>query len=102
MSLNTEANILFSPDSSKNHLPRTATAHLMAAHAGHKHIVLVQILKTNGASEHVVLVPSGAARSALCRCALSSCWVQHARPVKIWRCARIAHIEHLWHICIHK
>jgi len=58
------------PDCSKHHLPGTATAHLMPTHAGHKHIILVQILKADWASEHVVLVPLGAASSALSGTAL--------------------------------
>lgn len=37
----------------------------MPAHAGHKHIVLVQLLKADGACEHVCLGLLGAARGAL-------------------------------------
>ena len=61
------------PDCCKHHLPSTATAHLMPTHAGHKHIILVQILKTDWASEHTVLVPPGAVRSALDGTALCPC-----------------------------
>ena len=61
------------PDCSKHHLPGTATAHLMPTHAGHKHIILVQILKTYWASEHAVPVPLGAARGALNGTALCPC-----------------------------
>ncbi len=51
----------------------------MPTHAGHKHIILVQILETDWASEHAVLVPLGAARSALNGTALCPC------PWRPWR-----------------
>ena len=76
----------------------------MPTHAGHKHIILVQIFETDWASEHAVLVPLGAARSALGGTALCP-WCpwrypKHARPVQIWRRTRVADIEHLWNACM--
>ena len=66
----------------------------MTTHASHKHIIPVQILKADRASEHVVLVLLGAARGALSR-ALS----KHAWPVKLWGCPWVADIEHLRDTC---
>jgi len=87
----------YSPDSSEHHLPGTAPAHLMPAHASHKHIILAQIFKADRTPEHAVLVTLGAARSALCGRGL---WgPQHAGPVQVGGRPRVADIEHLWHSC---
>lgn len=71
----------------------------MATHAGHENIILVLILKADGASEHVILVLRGAARRAL-RGSFLCPWAQHAGPVQIWGCPRVADIEHLGDPCV--
>lgn len=68
----------------------------MTTHARHKHIVPVQILKADGASEHAVLALLGAAGTALGRAALR---YKHAGPVEFWGGTRVADIEHLRDTC---
>ena len=72
----------------------------MPTHAGHKHIILVQVFKANRASKHAVHVPLGAASRGLCSIALRPypC-PKHAGSIEVGGSPWVTDIEHLGNAC---